>query len=82
LGAYEEGILLLSALADASELLRERAGGLTEATYEWSCAKQFSPEKLEFKILVDAATLKQEFLGLADFFSSGASHGYDVQLWL
>jgi hypothetical protein len=82
LGSYEEGILKSSGLGNAVELLRQKAESLTESTYEWTCSKQFSPNKIEYKIRVDAATLKQELLALADFLSRAASHDYDVQLWL
>lgn len=82
LGAYEEGILRSSGLGNASELLHERAANLMDGTYEWTCSKQFSPDKIEYKIRIDAATLKQELLALTDFLSKAASHGYDVQLWL
>jgi hypothetical protein len=81
LGAYEEGILRSAGLGNAGELLREKADTLTQSTYEWGCAKQFSPDRIEYKIRVDAATLKQELLALADFMSKAASQGFDVQLW-
>jgi hypothetical protein len=82
LGAYEEGILRSSGLKKAAELLCRRAEGLVEDRYEWPCAKQFSPEEIEFKIIVDSGELKAELLALADFFVAAASSGYDVQLWL
>ncbi len=82
LGSYEEGILRSAGLGNAVELLRHKAEGLTESAYEWGCAKQFSPDKIEYKIRVDAATLKKELLALADFLSNAASQGFDVQLWL
>jgi hypothetical protein len=82
LGSYEEGILKSSGLENAVELLRQKAEGLTESTYEWGCAKQFIPDKIEYKIRVDSAKLKQELLDLADFLSTAASQGFDVQLWL
>jgi hypothetical protein len=82
LGSYEEGILKSSGLGNASDLLRQKAENLVDGTYDWGCAKQFSPDKIEYKIRVDAATLKQELLALADFLSKAASHDYDVQLWL
>jgi hypothetical protein len=82
LGAYEEGILKSSGLADASELLQHRAENLIDGTYEWGCAEQISPDEVEYKIRVDAAALKQEILALAYFLSEAASHGFDVQLWL
>ena len=47
-----------------------------------TCSKQFSPDNIEYKIRVDAATLKQELLALANFLSKAASQGFDVQLWL
>ncbi len=82
LGSYEEGILKSSGLENARELLRQKADALTDGTYEWDCAKQFSPDMVEFKIRVDAATLKQELLALAAFLNEAASRGFDVQLWL
>jgi hypothetical protein len=82
LGAYEEGILRCSGLGNASDLLRQRAENLINGTYEWDCSKQFSPDNIEYKIRVDAATLKQELLALANFLSKAASQGFDVQLWL
>jgi hypothetical protein len=82
LGAYEEGILRSAGLENAVELLHHKAEGLTESAYEWDCAKQFSPDKIVYKILVDSATLKQQLLALAHFMSKAASYGYGVQLWL
>jgi hypothetical protein len=82
LGAYEEGILRSSGLGQASELLRQRAEALAESTYEWDCAKQLSPEKIDYKIQVQAAALKEELLALADFLDAAESRGFDVQLWL
>ncbi len=82
LGAYEEGILRSSGLGNASELLLQRAAGLIDGSYEWTCSKQLSPDRIDYKIRVDAATLKQELLALADFLRKAASNGYDVQLWL
>jgi len=69
LGAYEEGILRSSGLGKAGELVRQKAATLIEGTYEWDCAKQFSPDRIDYKVRVDAATLKQELLALADFLS-------------
>jgi hypothetical protein len=82
LGSHEEGILKSSGLQSAVELLRRKAESLTESTYEWGCTKQFSPERIEYKIRVDAAKLKQELLALEDFLTEAASQGLDVQLWL
>lgn len=82
LGAYEEGILRSSGLGQASELLRQRAENLAESTYEWGCAKQFSPEKIDYKIQVQAVALKEELLALADYLDAAASRDFDVQLWL
>lgn len=82
LGAYEEGILRSSTLGNASELLNRRAQNLSPRTFEWDCSKQLSPDKIEYKILVDAEALKQELMALADFLDAAASRGFDVQLWL
>jgi hypothetical protein len=82
LGSYEEGILKSSGLEDAGELLRRRAESLTESIYEWDCAKQLGPDRIDYKVRVDAAALKQELFALADFLSQAASRGLDVQLWL
>ncbi len=82
LGAYEEGILASSGLSNASELLRQKAQGIPAGTYEWLCSEQVSPDKIEYKILVDASVLTQDLLALADFVREAASHGFDVQLWL
>ncbi len=82
LGAYEEGILKSSGLGNAAELLRRRAENLSAGTYEWVCAKQLSPDQVEYRILVDAEALQEELLALANFLSEAASHGFDVQLWL
>ena len=82
LGAYEEGILLNRALADASSILRKHADAL-ESNYEW----QFSGGKegrddLIYRILVDSRKLREELIALAEFLEEGAQRGYDVQLWL
>jgi hypothetical protein len=82
LGSYEEGILGSSGPGNAAELLRGKAENLMEGTYEWDCAKQFSPDAITYKLRVDAATLQQELLALADFLYQAASCGFDVQLWL
>jgi hypothetical protein len=82
LGAYEEGILRSASLENAAELLRVRAVGPIEDKYEWRCAKQFSPQEIEYRIVVDASALKGELLALAGFLSEAASRGHDVQLWL
>jgi len=82
MGAYKESILLLSSLDRASEILREHADNLAETRYEWDCLHQFRPEKIQYKIVVEATRLKRELLALADFMDRGASLGYNVQLWL
>jgi hypothetical protein len=82
LGAYEEGILRSSGLRKATELLNQRAQDLSPGPYEWDCSKQFSPEKIEYKIIVDSASLKRELIALADFLETTADRGFDVQLWL
>ena len=82
LGGHEEGILRSSGLANASELLRQRAENLIEGEYEWNCGKQFNPDQVEYKILVDAGVLRDELIAFADFLSESASQGLDVQLWL
>lgn len=82
LGAYEEGIVLSSGLTRASEVLRRQVDRLSGGAYEWSCGKQLSPEKIEYKIIVNGAVLKEELVSLADFLSGAASRGFDVQFWL
>jgi hypothetical protein len=82
LGAYEEGIVRSSGLGKAAELLRRKAANLIERTYEWDCTEQFSPARIEYKIQVEAATLRQELFNLAEFLTKAESEGFDVQLWL
>jgi hypothetical protein len=82
MGAYEEGVLLASSLNRASEILRERATNLGATDYEWDCGTQIKPVKVQYKIIVEPARLKEELLSLADFVDTAASQGYNVQLWL
>jgi hypothetical protein len=82
LDAYEEGILRSTALVNAADLLHQRAQDLSPGTYEWRCSTQVSPDKIEYKILVDASALNQDLVALAAFFTEAVSQGFDVQLWL
>jgi len=82
LDAHEEGILLMSGLARASELLKESAENLVEDSYELSCGKRIGPEEIDCKIEVEAKTLKQDLASLAEFLRSAGEKGFDVQLWL
>jgi hypothetical protein len=82
LGDYEEGILIGSGVVDAVEILRDKASSLPQSTYDWHCGEQIKPERIEYRIKVDAVVLKQELIMLADFLSEAASNNYAVQLWL
>ena len=82
LDSYEEGILFNSSLLPASELLHSYAQTVGSEQYNWQCAKQSSPDEIEYRIIVDGKRLQQELIGLADFLREGATRGLDAQLWL
>lgn len=82
LGAYEEGALLREGLERAAEILEDQARGLGANTYDWLIARQVQPERIEYRIRVEAETLRRQLEQLARFLREGAHQGYDVQLWL
>jgi hypothetical protein len=83
LGGHEEGILFNSGLIQASKLLHSYAQTVaSNERYDWRCAQEVWPDKIEYRIIVDGERLRQELIGLADFLREGATRGLDVQLWL
>jgi hypothetical protein len=82
LGAYEEGVLRAEGLGKAAEVLLDKAQNLSSGTYEWICSEQVRPDRIEYRILVNAAALRRELIALAEFLDGAPSKGYDVQLWL
>lgn len=82
LGAHEEGILANSGLIRASELLRSYARTVGDERYDWRCAQEFWPDKIDYRIIVDGERLREELTGLADFLREGATRGLDARLWL
>jgi hypothetical protein len=82
LGEYEEGILIGSGVVEAAEILRKKAGSLSQLFYDWHCSEQIKPERIAYRIKVDANDLRRELFALADFMSEAALKNYAVELWL
>lgn len=82
LGAYEEGVLRAEGLGKAAEVLLHKARNLSSGAHDWSCSELVGPDRIEYRIRVEATSLRRYLIALADFFNEASSKGFDVQLWL
>ena len=82
LDAYEEVVLIGQGVVAAAEILRKQANSLSQPVYDWHCSEQIEPERIVYRMKVDANDVRRELLALADFMSDAVSKNYAVELWL